>query len=113
MRPYIKGEDVEAYLVELTSELVAQRPTTGTFVAPALSTTERDALVGPARGMLVFNTTTGSLDYYNGASWGTIAAPAMTTTLRDAISGPVTGTLVFNTTTGVLNAYNGATWGAV
>ena len=72
MRPFQRGENVEDYLVEMTEELVAQRPTTVTFVAPALTTTERDAVVGPARGMLVFNTTTGVLNCYSGSAWGAV-----------------------------------------
>lgn len=73
MRPFNRGEDIESYLVEMTQELVAQRPTTKTFVAPALTTVERDALVGPAAGMIVFNTTTLNLDIHDGVAWRTVS----------------------------------------
>ena len=72
MRAYMPGEPVEAYLIEMTNELVTARPTTGTFIAPAMTGTEIGEIVGPARGMLVFNTTTGTLYYYSGSAWGAV-----------------------------------------
>ncbi len=71
-RPYIKGEDVEAYLVEMTAELVNQRATTPTFIPPKLTAVEIAALVDPAAGMVVYDTTNNLLKFYNGSTWGTV-----------------------------------------
>ena len=76
MRPYIKGENVEDYLVEFTNELVNQRPTTGTFVAPRLTEAERDILAEPltlCTGMIVFNTTSSKLNFCDDPSNATPA----------------------------------------
>lgn len=42
------------------------------IILPSLSTTARDALASPTQGMLLFNTTTSQLNFYNG-SWSAIA----------------------------------------
>ena len=39
------------------------------FLPPRMSTTQRNAIIGPATGLIIFNTTTYALEYYNGSSW--------------------------------------------
>ena len=34
-----------------------------------LNTTQRDAISGPVSGQVIFNTSTGVLEYYDGSSW--------------------------------------------
>lgn len=36
---------------------------------PSYTTTQRDALVGMRAGMTILNTTTGKLNFYDGAAW--------------------------------------------
>lgn len=72
MRPFVPGENVEAYLVEFTQEIVAQRPTTGTFVPPRLTAAEITAFTGMIAGMIVYDTTNNLLKFYNGSTWGTV-----------------------------------------
>src|SRR6266446_4001985 len=55
------------------SSILELRSTTLGFLPPRMTTTERDAIVSPAAGLLVYNTTTNQLNYYNGASWQLIA----------------------------------------
>ena len=43
--------------------------TTKGYLMPRLTTTQRNAITTPATGLLIYNTTTNSLDYYNGTSW--------------------------------------------
>jgi len=43
--------------------------TTRGFLQPRMTTTQRDAIVSPATGLQVYNTTTNTNDYYNGTSW--------------------------------------------
>jgi hypothetical protein len=43
--------------------------TTKGYLMPRLTTTQRNAIATPATGLLIYNTTTNSLDYYNGTSW--------------------------------------------
>jgi hypothetical protein len=39
------------------------------FILPALTTTEVNAIVNPATGLMVFNVTTNAVTYYNGSAW--------------------------------------------
>lgn len=42
------------------------------FVLPRMTTAQRDAIVNPVAGMLIFNTTTGVVNFHNGAAWAAI-----------------------------------------
>ena len=46
------------------SSILELRSTTQGFLAPRLTTAERDAIVSPADGLLVFNTTTSNFNFY-------------------------------------------------
>jgi len=63
---------VKEYLVELSRTLRNQKPTTATFVAPVLTTAQRDAVKPVAAGMVIFNSTTGVLNFHNGTAWGAV-----------------------------------------
>jgi hypothetical protein len=39
------------------------------FQLPALTTTEINAIVNPATGLMVYNTTTSAITFYNGTAW--------------------------------------------
>jgi hypothetical protein len=43
--------------------------TTGGFLPPRLNTSERDAISSPATGLQIYNTQTGSPEFYNGSDW--------------------------------------------
>ncbi|MEX1384028.1 hypothetical protein [Lutibacter sp.] len=42
------------------------------FLPPRMTTTERDAIVSPATGLLIYNSTTNILNYYTGSGWTVI-----------------------------------------
>lgn len=50
-------------LLDVQSTIKASKP------APAMTTTQRNAIVSPSAGMTVFNTTTKTVDQYDGATW--------------------------------------------
>ena len=52
-------------VIDLTS-------TTKGFLPPRMTTTERDAISTPAEGLVVYNTTTQVLNFYNGTVWGAV-----------------------------------------
>ena len=58
--------------------------TTGAFYPPVLNTTQRDALT-VTQGAMIFNSTDGKLQVYNGSSWQTL--PGMTLGLTVALDG--------------------------
>ncbi|MBX3100909.1 MAG: hypothetical protein KF690_00215 [Bacteroidetes bacterium] len=43
--------------------------TTSGFLPPRLTTSQRDAIPGPARGLVIYNLTTDCLEFWNGAKW--------------------------------------------
>jgi hypothetical protein len=44
------------------------------FIAPAYTTTARDALAAPMRGQVIINTTTGKLNFYTGTAWEAVTS---------------------------------------
>ena len=46
----------------------------GGFGFTRLTTTQRDALSEPVQGQVIFNTTTGVLEYYDGSAWAKVSA---------------------------------------
>lgn len=39
------------------------------FQLPALTTSQVNAIANPATGLMVYNTTTSAITYYNGTAW--------------------------------------------
>jgi len=48
--------------------------TTQGFLPPRMTTTQRSAITSPATGLLVYNTTTKSLEMYDGTAWDSYLA---------------------------------------
>jgi hypothetical protein len=46
--------------------------TTRAFMPPRMTTSQRDAITSPTAGMMIYNTTTNVLNFYNGTIWGAI-----------------------------------------
>lgn len=46
--------------------------TTKGFLPPRMTTTERDLIATPAAGLVIYNTTTNVLNFYNGSAWGAV-----------------------------------------
>jgi hypothetical protein len=54
--------------MEIKTEALTLSASTGTLTLPVLTTTERDALTAET-GMLIFNSTTGTINMYDGSGW--------------------------------------------
>lgn len=39
------------------------------FQLPSFTTTQMNAIASPATGLMIYNSTTGSIKYYNGSAW--------------------------------------------
>ncbi|WP_428295675.1 hypothetical protein [Hyphomicrobium sp.] len=52
-----------------TSAALEVESTTKGFLPPRMTRTQRDAIVGPASGLLIFNTSDSQLQYYTGTAW--------------------------------------------
>ena len=70
------------------SSLIDLVSTTGGFLMPRVTTTQRDAISSPATGLLVVNTTTSSIDLYNGSSWQSLAAGSVGTVTSVGLTVP-------------------------
>jgi len=55
------------------SALLDIQSTTKGFLAPRMTTVERDAIVSPATGLQIYNTTTNQPEVYNGTIWTSMA----------------------------------------
>ena len=54
--------------------------TTRGFLAPRMTDVQRDAIGAPATGLIVYNTTGDTIDYYDGSAWVSFATTAGTVT---------------------------------
>lgn len=124
----------------MTGNIVFSGTTIVGLVLNNLSSTQEGAIATPAAGSLVWNTTSTTVDVFNGSAWvalgsgsglattgGTMTGDLkfsgtthaglvlnnLTTTQQNAISGPVTGSLIWNTTTTAVDVYNGSAWTAL
>ena len=52
-----------------TSSMLDVQSTTKGFLAPRMTTTERDAIIDPTIGLQIYNITTKTIDSYNGSTW--------------------------------------------
>lgn len=64
---YIKGElGINNVSPSKVVDIVS---TTEGILIPRMTTTQRDAIVSPTTGELIYNTTTNQFNYYNGSTW--------------------------------------------
>ena len=57
-----------------SSAKVEINSTTQGFLPPRMTTVERDAISSPAAGLMIFNTTTSKMNFYNGSAWEEITS---------------------------------------
>lgn len=82
----------------LPSALFALTSTTQGFLAPRMTTAQRDAIAAPATGLWIYNTTTSLFNYYDG-TWQTVDSSTTADTLAQVLaSGNDTGgsTIIYN-----------------
>lgn len=63
------------------SSILELRSNTAGFLPPWMTRSERDVISSPATGLIIYNTTTNRLNYYNGTEWqilGPVVSPAVT-----------------------------------
>jgi hypothetical protein len=48
--------------------------TTQGFLPPRMTTTQRDAITTPPAGLMVYNTSTNKLNFYNGSAWEAVTS---------------------------------------
>ncbi len=77
-----------------SSAILDVKSTTKGFLLPRMTTAQKNAIVTPAAGLVVYETTTASLQVYNGSGWVQLGSGGAT--------GPwlVNGTHIYNSNTG-------------
>ena len=84
-----------------TSAKLDVESTTQGFLPPRLTTAQRDVIVNPAVGLIIYNTTTNCLNFYVGSGWnetcGTASLPLGVVSTIDCGSATITGTLTIGT----------------
>jgi len=76
------------------SAILEARSTTKGFLAPRMTTTQRNAISSPATSLLIFNTTTGQYEYWDGSAWTSFGGKFLKLTGTE-VGSPVTGTIAF------------------
>lgn len=69
---FIGGSVTIGSLTKTTSTILDLQSTTQAFTPPRMTTTQRDAIGSPSAGMVIYNTTTGALNFHNGSAWGAV-----------------------------------------
>jgi hypothetical protein len=57
--------------IEATAAMEVESTTKG-FLPPRMTDTQRDAITSPATGLMIYNTTTNKVNFYNGSAWRAI-----------------------------------------
>jgi hypothetical protein len=88
--------------INASSQLQVDSTTRG-FLAPRMTTTQKNAIASPATGLQVYDTTLGSLNVYNGTSWIALGAGGGgSMAIGGAITSATAGSVLFAGTSGVL-----------
>ncbi len=58
--------------VPVASAKLEVRSTTQGLLPPRMTTVQRDAIAAPAGGLMIFNLTTSTMDFFNGAVWASL-----------------------------------------
>lgn len=71
---YISGQTGINTSTPAASALLDITSTTQGVLLPRMTTTQRDAISSPARGLIIYNTTTNKLNFYNGTAWEAVTS---------------------------------------
>jgi hypothetical protein len=55
-----------------TNAILDLQSTSKAFAPPRMTTVQRDAISAPFAGMVIYNTTTNVLNFYNGSVWAAV-----------------------------------------
>lgn len=74
MRITEKGNIAIGTSADVPSAILNVNSTTKGFLPPVMSTTQRNAISAPATGLMIYNQTTGKINFYNGTSWQAVTS---------------------------------------
>lgn len=82
------------------SSILDLTSTTQGVLLPRMTTTQRDAIVSPATGLSIFNTSTSQPEYYSGTAWEGAAGGGIS--IGDSIGGASVSQVLFTDVSGLL-----------
>jgi hypothetical protein len=65
------GVNIGSGAINASARLQVDSTTQG-FLPPRMTTAERDLISSPAAGLMIYNTSTNVLNFYNGSAWGAV-----------------------------------------
>ncbi|MBI3218320.1 MAG: tail fiber domain-containing protein [Bacteroidetes bacterium] len=74
-------------VLHVVSETTAGGGTPRGFMMPAVTTADRDAIPSPLTGLMIFNQTTNSFNFYNGTNWTPISGASLNAGLGLTLNG--------------------------
>ena len=83
-----------------TSSILSVTSTTKGFLPPVMTTAQRDAIITPATGLTIYNSTAGDMQVYNGAIWVGASGSGVTDisgTANQIIASSSTGSVTLST----------------
>lgn len=90
-----------------TSAMLDVASTTKGFLAPRMTTTEKNAIASPATGLQVYDTTLNAVSVYDGVAWVSLGAGGGgSMAIGGAITSATAGSVLFAGTSGVLQQDN-------
>lgn len=81
------------------SSILELRSTSAGFLPPRMTTPQRDAILTPATGLLIYNTSTNQLNYYTGSAWQIVTSGSGVTSVSVNTANGISGTVANATTT--------------
>lgn len=83
------------------SSILELRTTSKGFLIPRMTQTQRDAIISPATGLMIYNTSTNTFNFYNGTGW-TALTSGTAGTVSSVTSADANATVATTTTTPVI-----------
>lgn len=83
----------------VASSILSITSTTAGFLPPRMTTTQKNAISSPATGLIVFDTTIGEVQFYNGSSWVSTTGTGVTSitgTTNQVIASASTGAVTLS-----------------
>jgi len=81
------------------SSILELRSSSAGFLPPRMTTAQRNAIASVATGLLIYNTDTNQLNYYNGSIWQIVSGGSAVTSVSVTTANGVSGTVINPTTT--------------
>jgi hypothetical protein len=91
---------------DIPSAIFQANSTTQGILPPRMTTTQKNAIISPATGLQVYDTTLGSLNVYNGTSWIALGAGGGGMAIGGSITSATAGSVLFAGASGVLQQNN-------